>query len=92
MSFEKNVKWKAASSLLDHLSSLFKAVLVTMNKVSFKLKPDVLEELRGRLDWAKRNYDFHSARFCPRLELRRFRRYRRIRRFRRFRRNRKLKM
>jgi len=62
LSFEKDVQWKAASTLLDHLSKspLFKAVLVTMNKVPFKLEPDVPEELKGRLRWAKRNYNFHK--------------------------------
>ena len=62
LSFEKDVQWKAASSLLDHLSRspLFKAVLVTINKVPFKLEPDVPEELKGRLRWARRNYNFHK--------------------------------
>jgi len=62
LSFEKDVQWKAASSLLDHLSRspLFKAVLVTINKVPFKLEPDVPEELKGRLRWAKRNYNYHK--------------------------------
>jgi len=63
LSFEKDVQWKAASTLLDHLSRspLFKAVLVTINKVPFKLEPDVPEELQGRLNWAKRNYEFHKS-------------------------------
>jgi hypothetical protein len=62
LSFEKDVQWKAASSLLDHLSRspLFKAVLVTMNKVPFKLEPDVPEELDGRMKWARRNYNYHK--------------------------------
>jgi len=62
LSFEKDIQWKAASSLLDHLSrsSLFKAVLITINKVPFKLEPDVSEELKGRLRWAKRNYNYHK--------------------------------
>lgn len=62
LSFEKDIQWKAASTLLDHLSRspLFKAVLVTMNKVPFKLEPDVPEELKGRLRWAKRNYNYHK--------------------------------
>jgi len=62
LSFEKDIQWKAASTLLDHLSRspLFKAVLVTMNKVPFKLEPDVPEELKGRLKWAKRNYNYHK--------------------------------
>jgi len=62
LSFEKDVQWKAASSLLDHLSRspLFKAVLVTVNKVPFKLEPDVPEELEGRLKWARRNYNYHK--------------------------------
>jgi hypothetical protein len=62
LSFEKDVQWKAASSLLDHLSKspLFKAVLITINKVPFKLEPDVPEDLQGRLNWAKRNYNYHK--------------------------------
>jgi hypothetical protein len=62
LSFEKDVQWKAASSLLDHLSRspLFKAVLITVNKIPFKLEPDVPEELEGRLRWAKRNYNYHK--------------------------------
>jgi len=63
LSFEKDIQWKAASTLLDHLSRspLFKAVLVTINKIPFKLEPDVPEELQGRLNWAKRNYEFHKS-------------------------------
>ncbi len=62
LSFEKDIQWKAAASLLDHLSRspLFKAVLVTVNKVPFKLEPDVPEELQGRTNWSKRNYEFHK--------------------------------
>jgi len=62
LSFEKDIQWKAASTLLDHLSRspLFKAVLVTINEVPFKLEPDVPEELKGRLRWARRNYNFHK--------------------------------
>jgi len=62
LSFEKDVQWKAASTLLDHLSRspLFKAVLVTINEVPFKLEPAVPEELKGRLRWARRNYNFHK--------------------------------
>lgn len=63
LSFEKDIQWKAASTLLDHLSRspLFKAVLVTINRVPFKLEPDVPKELQGRLRWAKRNYEFHKS-------------------------------
>ena len=63
LSFEKDVQWKAASSLLDHFSKspLFKAVLVTINKVPFKLEPDVHGDLKGRLNWAKRNYRYHKS-------------------------------
>ena len=63
LSFEKDVQWRAISSLLDHLSrsSMFKAVLITMSKVPFKLEPDIPEELEGRIRWTKRNYDFHKA-------------------------------
>ena len=62
LSFEKDVQWKAAASLLDQLSRspLFKAVLVTVNKVPSKIEPDVPEELEGRLRWAKRNYNYHK--------------------------------
>jgi hypothetical protein len=62
LSFDKDVQWKAASSLLDHLSRspLFKAVLITVNKVPFKLESDVPEELKGRLKWAKRNLNYHK--------------------------------
>jgi hypothetical protein len=61
LSFEKDIQWKAASTLLEHLSRspLFKAVLVTINKVPFKVEPDVPEELKGRLKWARRNYHYH---------------------------------
>lgn len=62
LSFEKGIQWKAASTLLDHLSRspLFKAVLVTIGKPPFKLEPDVPKELQGRLNWAKRNYKYHK--------------------------------
>jgi len=62
LSFEKDVQWAAVSSLLDHLSRspMFKAVLITINKIPFKLEPDVPEELEGRLNWAKRNYEYHK--------------------------------
>jgi len=62
LSFEKDVQWAAVSSLLDHLSRspMFKAVLITMNRIPFKLEPDVPEELQGRLNWAKRNYEYHK--------------------------------
>jgi hypothetical protein len=63
LSFEKDVQWRAVSSLLDHLSRspMFKAVLVTMSKVPFKLEPDIPEKLKGRIRWARRNYEFHKA-------------------------------
>lgn len=63
LSFEKDVQWRAVSSLLDHLSRspMFKAVLITMSGVPFKLEPDIPEELEGRIKWAKRNYEFHKA-------------------------------
>jgi hypothetical protein len=62
LSFEKDVQWHAVSSLLDHLSRspLFKAVLITINKLPFKTEPDISEELEGRLNWAKRNYEYHK--------------------------------
>lgn len=62
LSFEKDVQWRAVSSLLDHLSRspMFKAVLITINKLPFKLEPDVPKELQGKLNWAKRNYNYHK--------------------------------
>jgi len=30
-----------------------------MGALPFKIEPDVTEELRGRLEWARRNYNFH---------------------------------
>jgi len=61
LSFEKDIQWKAASSLLDHLSRapLFKAVLITSNRIPFRLEPDIPEDLKGRLNWARRNYEYH---------------------------------
>ena len=61
LSFEKDLQWKAVSSLLEHLSRspVFKAVLITTSQIPFRLEPDVPEELEGRLSWAKRNYEFH---------------------------------
>jgi len=63
LSFGGDIHWKAAPVLLDHLSRspLFKAVLVSMNRIPFQLEPDIPEELRGRLKWAKRNYEFHRS-------------------------------
>ena len=62
LGFGGDVHWKAAPVLLDHLSRspLFKAVLVTFGKPPFKIEPDISEELKGRLNWAKRNYEFHK--------------------------------
>lgn len=62
LSFEKDVQWRAISSLLEHLSRspLFKAVLITLGKIPFKLEPDIPKELQGRLNWAKRNYEYHK--------------------------------
>jgi hypothetical protein len=62
LSFEKDVQWRAVSSLLDHLSRspVFKAVLITINKLPFKTEPDVPEELEGRRNWTKRNYRYHK--------------------------------
>jgi len=61
LSFGGDIHWKAAPVLLDHLSRspMFKAVLVTISKVPFKLEPDIPKELQGRLNWAERNYEFH---------------------------------
>ena len=63
LSFGGDIHWKAAPVLLDHLSRspLFKAVLVTINKVPFQLEPDIPEELDGRLNWSQRNYEFHKS-------------------------------
>lgn len=62
LSFEKDVQWHAVSSLLDYLarSPMFKAVLVTTSKIPFKLESDIPEEIKGRMDWARRNYNFHK--------------------------------
>ena len=61
LSFEKDVQWRAVSSLLDHLarSPMFKAVLITTRKIPFKLEPDIPEDLKGKLRWVERNYQFH---------------------------------
>ncbi|MCW4002646.1 MAG: type IV secretory system conjugative DNA transfer family protein [Candidatus Bathyarchaeota archaeon] len=62
LSFEKDVQWRAVASLLDHLSRspVFKAVLITISKSPFKTEPDVPEELEGRRNWARRNYEYHK--------------------------------
>jgi len=62
LGFGGDVHWKAAPVLLDHLSRspMFKAVLVTLGKLPFKIEPDIPEELEGRLNWAKRNYEYHK--------------------------------
>jgi hypothetical protein len=62
LGFGGDVHWKAVPSLLDHLSRspLFKAVLVKMSSIPFKLEPDIPEDLQGRLNWAERNYQFHK--------------------------------
>jgi hypothetical protein len=62
LSFEKDVQWHAVSSLLDHLarSPMFKALLVTTNKIPFKLEPDIPEELEGRMNWTRHNYEYHK--------------------------------
>lgn len=62
LSFGGDVHWKAAPALLDHLSRspMFKAVLVTLNRLPFEVEPDIPEELQGRLNWAKRNYEYHK--------------------------------
>ena len=61
LSFEKDVQWHAISSLLDHLSRspMFKAVLVTTTNIPFKLEPDIPEEIKGKLRWVERNYQYH---------------------------------
>ena len=45
----------------DDGSPLFKAVLITISNIPFKLEPDVPEKLRGRLRWAERNYNCHKS-------------------------------
>ena len=62
LSFEKDVQWHAISGLLDHLSRspMFKAVFITSSNIPFKLEPDIPEELKGRINWAKRNYEYHK--------------------------------
>lgn len=63
LSFEKDVQWHAASSLLDHLarSPMFKAVLITTRNIPFKLEPDIPEDVKGKLRWVERNYEFHRS-------------------------------
>jgi len=62
LGFRGDVHWKAAPVLLDHLSRspMFKAVLITLNKLPFRVEPDIPAELQGRLNWAKRNYEYHK--------------------------------
>jgi len=62
LSFEKDIQWRAVSGLLDHLSRspVFKAVLITTNELPFTLQPDVSDELEGRRNWARRNFQFHK--------------------------------
>ncbi|MEM5847171.1 MAG: type IV secretory system conjugative DNA transfer family protein [Candidatus Aenigmatarchaeota archaeon] len=62
LSFEKDVQWHAISGLLDHLSRspMFKAVLITLSDVPFKLEPDVPDDLQGRINWTRRNYEYHK--------------------------------
>jgi len=51
LGFSGDVHWKAAPVHLDHLSRspMFKAVLITLGKLPFKIELDIPEELRGRL-------------------------------------------
>lgn len=62
LSFEKDVQWHGISGVLDHLARcpMFKAVMVTTGKIPFELRPDVPEELEGRINWAKRNFEYHK--------------------------------
>lgn len=62
LSFERDIHWHAVSGLLDHLSRspLFRAVLVTTSKIPFKLEPDIPEELEGRTNWTRHNYEYHK--------------------------------
>ena len=62
LSFEKDIQWYNASSLLDHLSRslMFKTVLITTSNIPFKLESDIPEEVKEKLRWAKRNYQFHK--------------------------------
>ena len=45
----------------DDGSPLFKAVLITISNIPFKLEPDVPEKFQGRLRWAERNYNCHKS-------------------------------
>ncbi|HIE18668.1 TPA: hypothetical protein EYP75_02980 [Candidatus Bathyarchaeota archaeon] len=49
--FGGDIHWRAAPVLLDHLSRspLFKAILVTINNVPFKLEPDIPSTLKRAL-------------------------------------------
>lgn len=61
LAFKGDIHWKAAPVLLDHLSRspVFKGVLVTIKKIPFETAPDIPEDLKGRIDWTTRNYEFH---------------------------------
>ena len=39
---------------------MFKAVLITSNRIPFRLDPDIPEDLKGRLNWARRNHEYHK--------------------------------
>ena len=39
---------------------MFKTVLITTSNIPFKLEPDIPEEVKEKLRWAKRNYQFHK--------------------------------
>ena len=56
LNFERDIRWRAAFSLLTHLFRFpaFKAILITINNTPFTLEPDIPEELKGRIKWAKR--------------------------------------
>ncbi len=62
LDFKRDVQWKAISELLGHLSRnpMFKAVLITSSRIPLQLQPDIPEELRGRMNWANRNYQYHK--------------------------------
>jgi len=61
LTFESDVRWRGISGLLEHLSRspVFKAVLITIPKPPFRLEVDIPEKIRGRMNWARRNFEFH---------------------------------
>lgn len=63
LDFKKDIQWHSASSLIEHLARstpLLKVQLITTPNIPFELKPDMPENLEGRLRWAERNHNFHK--------------------------------